>query len=677
VKALSARWPLLVVIIAAALIAWIVISGSGGDAEPATTSVPVTTTTSVALDTTTSTIPAGFTPEFEPGRCRFDPPPGRDVECGWVTVPENRSDPSNNRAIRLHVAVFRSDAVFPEPDPIVYLSGGPGGEELETIGFAFEDSFAPFLENRDFIMFDQRGVGYSEPALACPQVLAASLDMLDDDLSDEEAFQRQLAAYEECRDSLVAAGVDLSAFNTAENAADVADLRVALGYEEWNLLGISYGTRLALTVMRDHPDGIRSVVLDSAYPPQVDGIAEAPANARRAFDVLFASCAADAACAAAFPDLETTLWEQVDRLNDSPILLPIVYFDGRRFDALINGDALAGVVFQALYSAEVIPLLPELITDVAAGDYLDLATLVSNYVSISEFVSFGMHTSVQCREDIAFADPETVASAVAAYPQVGQIFAEDSGFGTYAFDLCEAWGAGAAGPVEDEAVFSGIPTMVVAGEFDPITPPEWGREAAATLSAASFFEFPGLGHGASVSDDCPQRMVLDFINEPDEVPDDSCIAAMTAPDFVAGSNDGDGPLVLEPFTSEQFGLEIRGVVPSGWEDTGFGVFARGASPLDQTSIVIQGIAPGTADFTLNLVASQLGIDGELEARGGLVAGSYSWTLWQTNVQGYVADIAVADGDPAGVLVLLLTSEGERDELYETVFLPVLEAAEAG
>ena len=164
---------------------------------------------------------------------------------------------------------------------------GPGGDALEIVPLVFADRFAPFLADRDFIMFDQRGTGFSEPSLACPETLELAFETIELELTDEESRTLSLEALNECRDRLAADGIDFTAYNSAENAADVNDLRIAMGYEEWNLYGISYGTRLAQTVVRDYPEGIRSIILDSAYPIESNLLTETPANLDRALTELF------------------------------------------------------------------------------------------------------------------------------------------------------------------------------------------------------------------------------------------------------------------------------------------------------------------------------------------------------------------------------------------------------
>ncbi|MBJ7454186.1 MAG: alpha/beta fold hydrolase, partial [Blastococcus sp.] len=234
--------------------------------------------------------------------CDFEVPAGVDMQCGTLEVPADREDPDGGE-VELAFGVVRSDAPDLADDPVVYLSGGPGQSTLELVPQGFAQLYEPLTANRDLVLLDQRGTGLSEPSLACDEYTDVALESLGSDLSDEELEAEALDALEECHERLADDGVDFADYNSAASAADLEDLRVALDYDEWNLYGISYGTRLAQQAMRDHPDGIRSVVLDSAYPADADLYAEMPGNAERAMEALFTTCADDPACAAAYPDL--------------------------------------------------------------------------------------------------------------------------------------------------------------------------------------------------------------------------------------------------------------------------------------------------------------------------------------------------------------------------------------
>ena len=371
---------------------------------PTATPTPSPTATATPSPSPSPTPTPTPTPqaEFQLSGCEFEAPDTVDVLCGYLIVPEDRSDP-DSQPISLHVAVFTSESEEPAPDPIVYLEGGPGGHALEIVPFIFEDRIAPFLTNRHFIVFDQRGVGYSEPNLDCPELIALTHETLDQQLSVEEQRAGGLSASLACRDRLIGEGVNLKAYTSAENAADLNALRQALGYEEWNLYGISYGTRLALTAMRDHPEGIRSVVLDSAYPLQVDLPTSLLSNADRAFSQLFGACRENPACSGAYPNLESTFFELVQRLNADPVVITITDpLSGEVLDYLLDGDRLMSFLFQSLYSELLIPLLPELIFDVEGGTYDQIGAILGLFQAQTGFTSHGMYDSVQCGEEVPF-----------------------------------------------------------------------------------------------------------------------------------------------------------------------------------------------------------------------------------------------------------------------------------
>ncbi|MCP5099558.1 MAG: alpha/beta hydrolase, partial [Chloroflexi bacterium] len=618
----------------------------------------------------TATPAPAYEPVFETASCQFPEPDGYEVSCGYLIVPEDRVQTETDDNVQLHVAIFASTSDSPAADPVVYLEGGPGGNPLEALQFTFEDNYAPLLADRDVIIFDQRGTGFSEPVLDCQEVIDAGLEVIDQILPEEEELEMQFNAFSACRDRLVAEGANLAAYNSTANAADVNDLRIALGYEEWNIYGISYGTKLAMTTMRDFPEGIRSVVLDSAYPLPVGLSSDFLENVDRSFDTFFAGCAADEACNSAYPNLETTFFDTIAALDSDPVTIPVTNFlTSSKYDAAIDGSVLLGTLFQTLYSAEIIPILPRMITETAAGNYQLLGLLVSNSLTNSSFISQGMYTSVQCHEEIPFESEEEIQAAIDLFPELdGMIGDADTDF-----ELCDLWQSGSADAIENTAVSSTIPTLVMAGEYDPITPPAWGEVAAATLSNSYFFEYPGVGHGASISGDCPQGMMLAFLNDPTMAPTDACIAEMGAPEFELPSDNAAADNLV-PFTTDINGTIIEGIRPEEWEEQFAGVYLRGANGLDQTTL-LQQAAPGVPpDLFVGVLADQLGLDGELEETGTVVdVNGRSWTSHAGVLQGLPVDIALTETDGITFVVLLITNPEDRDGLFETVFLPALDA----
>jgi len=643
--------------------------------EPPTETVAPTEEPS--MPTPTSPPPEEETAIFEASACPFNLAAGQvegeTVECGYLLVPENRADP-NSATIRLAVAIFRHPDGAPEPDPIVYLEGGPGGSALEFIDLTFEEVYEPMWEaNRDIVVFDQRGVGFSEPALDCPEVVELTRELLDYELdgralTDQEISNLILERLLDCAEDLSQVA-DLSAYNTAANAADVEALRQALAYDQVNLWGISYGTRLALEVMRDYPEGLRSVVLDSVYPPDVDLNVSAAANADRAFDTLFDGCAADGACNAAYPDLRAVFSDTVERLNEAPASIEIINpLTGERYDALLKGADLQAFTFEFLYQAGIITSLPEIIYDASEGDYNLIALIAGALIAQQEVMSQGMQMSVQCHEEFPFSSVEELEEALAAYPELADLF-EDAVVGGLGYEVCESWDSGIADAVENQPVASEIPTLILAGQYDPITPPAWGRLAAETLENANFFEYPGIGHGASVSHECPTSMAAAFFKDPNGAPDDACMAQMSGPEFAVPGGEVEA-VELEPFVDEEMG--IAGVRPVGWEEISPGIYTRAESALDAATLLMQA-GPFAAEDLVSLLSLQLGLDEEPESTGEREANGLTWMIYSFEFRGLAMDIAVAEGERIALMVLLQSDPDERDALYDSVFLPTVDA----
>ncbi|MBL8148148.1 MAG: alpha/beta fold hydrolase, partial [Anaerolineae bacterium] len=401
----------------------------------------------------------GYEPVFEESDCPFDLP---GVTCGFVIVPEDRTNPDGAQ-VQLAVAIVPARSGNPAPDPVIYLEGGPGGAALLGIESLMN---LPFTEDRDLIVFDQRGTGFSTPSLNCPELEG-----------DEESAD----GIELCRDRLIEEGVNLDAYNSAASAADVADIQTALGYDQVNLAGVSYGTKLALTTMRDYPDGIRSVIIDSVYPPEINDLALTPVAFVDAFQMLFERCAVDDSCNDAFPDLEAGFYDTVTALNDAPI-----YLETDDGEVELSGDEILSKLFLALYDSTLIPYLPyalDLLSylddedallegyDILSGAYIpeDASEPPPSAVDESEFVqnymeeygeiddSEGQAYSVDCAEEYQLDDlDEAYASAEGApEPLIGYLTGGIDG----PVGDCQTWGVQTADPVEAERVESDIPTL--------------------------------------------------------------------------------------------------------------------------------------------------------------------------------------------------------------------------
>lgn len=479
---------------------------------------------------------AAAAPRFEKAPCWFRMPRDREMGCGFLVVPENRGK-DNGREIRLAVVIFEPDKVRHEP--LVYLTGGPGQPiYFETSAdidswWSFIDG-EPWLRGRRVVLLDQRGVGLSEPLLDCPGIYdpgtwngVVATPELKPDLT---AGQQQ--ALLRCRDRLLASGVDLTAYNTKENAADVADLRVALDIPEWVVYGISYGTRLGLELLRDHPEGIKAAVLDSVLPLEVDFIGESAATFEGAMERLYADCRADAGCKQAFGDLKPLVAETVRRLDAAPLPLRLTGpNEGPQFIHL-DGSTYLWMLFDALYDWDAIERLPFLIYRTAQQDYRWLAEKArASYLDSGADSDFAeaMQFSVGCNEEYPFYNSGPLPKSSALFDGWVE--------GDFYLWACPLWPAGTADAAENQPARSDVPVLLLSGDYDPITPPAWAQRTLPNLSRGQHLVFRGIGHDVVDSTDCGGEAVADFLANPARKPNTPCVDALEPPYFVLDEAD--------------------------------------------------------------------------------------------------------------------------------------------
>jgi pimeloyl-ACP methyl ester carboxylesterase len=447
------------------------------------------------------------------------------LRCGFLTAPENHAS-ARSATIQLAVAIFKAPGAQVSPDPIVYLTGGPGGELLADWGPSITSAnLGSTTLGHDLILLDQRGTGYSKPFLGCSELDDAKKIAQKEQSSGEDVYRLLTQAISACHQRLTRAGVNLQAYTTIENANDVHDLIHALGYKQVDLDGVSYGTRLALTVMRLFPGDIRSVVLDSVVPTQENLFKNAGADTQHAFDVLFAGCAANATCNSTYPHLADRFYQLVDNLNFHPATFYTIFDHSPE---QLSGDDLADWLYHAMYDTDLIPQLPRTIMQVSKGDYTLIA---QNNLSaqVAQGISYGMYHSVECGEDMDALTEQDLGTAASATNIALYNYIHDSLEAT--FTVCQLWHQNPVPAVQKQPVVSSIPTLILAGEYDPITPPDNGRLAARTLSNSYFFQFPATGHGVLSTNKCPDMITTAFLNNPTRQPDARCISTMQEPDF--------------------------------------------------------------------------------------------------------------------------------------------------
>ncbi|MGD2157847.1 MAG: alpha/beta fold hydrolase [Anaerolineales bacterium] len=490
---------------------------------PLPSATPVPTATPTQMPSAEPTEEVLGLPAFEPVTCRFRDAYQYDMECGNLIVPEDRANPQGP-TVKMHVAIIKSSSSNPKPDPVIYISGGGGANHLDGYVRYMRGGGTEIIRERDYIMYNQRGAKYASPYLFCPGFTELNWDFAGKEISAGDLKSQVVDFFLDCQDDLLAEGNNLEAYSTATNAADLNDLRIALGYEQVNLYGTSYGTRLILYTLRYFPEGVRSAIIDSVYPPQINYMGQFAANAVRAFEAIFEDCAADPQCNDRYPNLEAVFYQTVDALNADPVQ---VHFDSHDDSMLITGNVLMDTIYTLFYIVDEIANIPRYIYEASQGDVSRMEWLYP-YLPNYDNIAYGVFHSFQCREQIAFEDEN---ESLALREGVPQQILDWFSWPPYEVTLCKSWQSGRADPIDHTPVVSDVPTLVFAGRYDPITPPSWSQLAAQTLSNSFFYEFPGNGHGVMRDNSCGLEIGLQFINDPTGEPDASCLDEETPVDF--------------------------------------------------------------------------------------------------------------------------------------------------
>ncbi len=425
--------------------------------------------------------------------------------CGSLAVPENRADP-HSRNLHLKLAVLRSGAQVAAKGMLAFLAGGPGQaatDSADTIAAVLQ----PLLAHRHVLLLDQRGTGGSN-ALACkePEETTGGGDTFDPD--------KLRAAAAECLRQL-SGRADPRYYTTTIAAQDLEDVRQALGAPPLDLIGVSYGTRMAQQYLRHYPSAVRSVVLDSVVPNGLALGADFARNLDDALQAQFARCTAESECQQKFGDPDQTLFQLRDALRANPHEVsfrdPQSYRSVKR---MLNEDSLASVVRMFAYTPATAALLPLSIDAAAHGDVgplLGQAKILSG--DLAELMGSGMQYSVICSEDadLLVSNPDDV----------------DTILGTRMVDalkaVCSVWPRGARPADFHAPLQTDKPVLLLAGQYDPVTPPRYAQEVAKRLPNARVLVLNGQAHSVMAAG-CTPKLIQHFVEQLDpQTLDASCL----------------------------------------------------------------------------------------------------------------------------------------------------------
>jgi pimeloyl-ACP methyl ester carboxylesterase len=437
-----------------------------------------------------------------------------NVRCGTIGVPENRAS-HGGRIIPLRVVILGARETATR-DPIFILQGGPG-QAASTLAEFYSKTYDGARDTRDIVLIDQRGTGASN-GLQCRMTNDVDGVTVIGEMFPRENVQRCL---EEARKH-----ADVTHYTTADAVLDLDDARRALGYDSLNLYGTSYGTRVALEYVRRFPNRVRTLTLKGSVPPSVIVSTAFGRDSQRSMDLLLADCAADAACASAFPSLRADLATVLARLGEAPIEVRLTDVPGTTHPVLvrITPGLFGSVVRSLLQSTSSAAEVPLLVHEIARGEVTPFARLAARLrLGAERDLSYGMTFAVGCTEDAA--DAARAADAGAG-----------TFLGTYWRDqlvgACEVWGMGTA-PLRRRPVRSDVPTLLISGTLDPATPPSYAEELRTQLPNSVHVEVRNGSHSFSGLAGCVDRIMVDFVSIGAATGlDRACVEAIKRPPFV-------------------------------------------------------------------------------------------------------------------------------------------------
>lgn len=457
-------------------------------------------------------------PELVEGECPAPIPRAEGFRCGTVAVPVERGI-DGSPTLDLAVVVLPAPEPGLHDDPMVVI------DRLEPT-IAGYDGVAGLTgaTGRDVVLFDVRGMGGSTPSLECHEIDYLS-QFPDPDPARRQVFLDQLDA---CRERLEAEGVELPAYTIEAIAADVVDIRRALGYDRWNIVG--YGaqtnddpgvtsTEVVLELMRTDGDAIRSVTMEAPTPPQLDPWTTQLAGLARALDEVSMACQEQPPCAAARPDLGATLADALARPRTEHELTS---GHGDPITVVMDPAWLSLYLWRGIASFEFLPHIPSL----TGATPEELAAVVASTTSPPAPHDIGVHgvlLSALCPQTGAATSPEERGT--------------DAGIGLEMWgtlvqaDSCARWPSAEPDGALDEPVTSDIPTLVLVGQFDPNATAAGARLLASTLTTAQVYEVPGATANVLGHSDCAREIRNSFVSDPEREPDTTCLTAASPPRF--------------------------------------------------------------------------------------------------------------------------------------------------
>ena len=413
------------------------------------------------------------------------------ARCALFAVPEDYANPSDaGKTINIHIAILPALARNPEPNPVYFFAGGPGQAASDIGGLV--SALGDLRKTRDIVLVDQRGTGKSKTLTCNASAAAAGADPLKEAFSDSDAaLQRDWAL---CIATLKG---NAASHRTDDYIDDLERVRRALGHEQINVWGGSYGSRVALRYMKRYPQKIRAAVLDGVAPTSLHLPDDALASSEAELRGTLAACAASIGCAKAYPDILATFDQLLSELRIKPRTVSFMHpANGKPITGVVTDRTLVSLIWPMLYLPEAARMVPNLIAQAALGNFAPLAATTSA-ASIGEAdIAIAQRFAVMCAEDML----DRTALPNRRFQSLNELF----------YGFCKGFPHGKVAPEFFEPTTGAVPTLLLSGTQDPVTPPAAGTLAAKTLSNSKHLIVTGAGHITSTQP-CVRRIITKFI----------------------------------------------------------------------------------------------------------------------------------------------------------------------
>jgi len=435
---------------------------------------------------------------------------------GYMKVPEFHNKP-NGKVIELAVAVFKCQADSTTHEPLLLVTGGPGMSDIDAFVLDLTGDLGKlFLDNRDIVVIELRGLKYSKPNLLCPEIEDLQMSLIDKNFTVDQTIDLYMDTLKATYDRFEAEGVNLSAYNDYEIAKDIVFVMGQLGHDRFSVFGSSFGTLVSQHLLLNHSEHIVSVTMNAVVDIN-KAFPRMHTNTNNALDAIFEKCRNDEELNIAYPDLKNRFLTTLKRLNEKPDTLQIKYAkDEKTYNLVLNGNKLAVWIFAKMYWDT---QLPSTLHQILSGDYSQIIEDPGMMFPLTDF-SDGLSISLLLSEYSNYENMDI--------PLDNEYAEFVKGCGTMFFTpyfLTRAKNIWKVNDLQNKDITleSDVPTLMFSGEMDHVCPPIYATALSKKLKNSHLYVFPGIAHSPIDFGTCGIMMMKEFIDNPTKAPDNSCM----------------------------------------------------------------------------------------------------------------------------------------------------------